>query len=173
MLRKQTLQPKNKPTILMSPKSLLRHPMATSSADELANGAFQAFIKDENLTDTSSIKRLVICTGKVYYDLLKYQQDNDLKDVAIARLEQMYPFPDKDVKEYLASMPNVKDIVWCQEEPKNQGAWTFVATRFMEEFDDGQKLTYAGRQASASPAAGQKKMHDAEQQKLVEDAMKL
>lgn len=173
MLRKQTLQPKFKPTILMSPKSLLRHPMATSSADELANGSFKPFITDENLTDTSAIKRLVICTGKVYYDLLKYQQDNNITDVAIARLEQMYPFPDNDVKEYLDSMPEVKDIVWCQEEPKNQGALTFVATRFMEEFDLGQKLTYAGRQASASPAAGQKKMHDAEQQKLVEDAMKL
>ncbi|MCG8374807.1 MAG: multifunctional oxoglutarate decarboxylase/oxoglutarate dehydrogenase thiamine pyrophosphate-binding subunit/dihydrolipoyllysine-residue succinyltransferase subunit, partial [Balneolales bacterium] len=159
MLRKQTLQEQFKPTVLMSPKSLLRHPMATSAAEELANGEFQAFIKDGINTDASKLKRLVICSGKVYYDLLKYQQENSIHDVAIARLEQIYPFPDKDVKEYLASMPNVKEIVWCQEEPKNMGAWTFTATRFMEEFDDGQRLIYAGRQASASPAAGQKKMH--------------
>lgn len=173
MLRRQTLMPKYKPTVLMSPKSLLRHPMATSNAEELAHGTFLPFIKDENVTDTSKIKRLVICSGKVYYDLLKYQQDHNIKNVAIARLEQIYPFPDKDVKEYLASMPKVKDIVWCQEEPKNMGAWTFVSTRFMEEFGNGQRLTYAGRQASASPAAGQKAMHDAEQQKLVEEAMNL
>ncbi|MCR9132393.1 MAG: multifunctional oxoglutarate decarboxylase/oxoglutarate dehydrogenase thiamine pyrophosphate-binding subunit/dihydrolipoyllysine-residue succinyltransferase subunit [bacterium] len=173
MLRKQTLMEKFKPTVLMSPKSLLRHPMATSKAEDLGEGRFQPFIKDETNVDTEKLERLVICSGKVYYDLLKYQQENEIDKVAIARLEQIYPFPDKDVKQYLASMPNVKEIVWCQEEPKNMGAWTFVATRFMEEFDDGQRLIYAGRQASASPAAGQKAMHDAEQQKLVEEAMKL
>ncbi len=173
MLRKQTLMDKFKPTVLMSPKSLLRHPMATSKAEDLGEGRFQPFIKDETNVDTDKLERLVICSGKVYYDLLKYQQENKIDNIAVARLEQIYPFPDKDVKEYLSSMPNVKEIVWCQEEPKNMGAWTFVATRFMEEFDDGQKLIYAGRQASASPAAGQKAMHDAEQQKLVEEAMKL
>jgi 2-oxoglutarate dehydrogenase E1 component len=173
MLRMQTLRKEFKPTVLMSPKSLLRHPMATSNAEELANGGFQPFITDQNVTDTSKLERLVVCTGKVYYDLLKYQQDNNIDNVAIARLEQMYPFPDKDVKEYLASMEQVKEIVWCQEEPKNMGAWTFVASRFMEQFDFGQKLIYAGRQASASPAAGQKAMHDAEQAKLVEEAMKV
>lgn len=173
MLRLQTLQDKFKPTILMSPKSLLRHPMATSNAEELAQGGFQPFIQDEENTDTSKLKRLVICSGKVYYDLLKYQQENSIQNVAIARLEQIYPFPDKDVTDYLASMPNVKEVVWCQEEPKNMGAWTFVAPRIIDLFDGGQKLIYAGRQASASPAAGQKAMHDAEQQKLVEDAMKL
>lgn len=173
MLRKQTLMEKFKPTVLMSPKSLLRHPMATSKAEDLGDGKFQPFITDETNVDTKKLERLVICSGKVYYDLLKYQQENEIENVAIARLEQIYPFPDKDVKEYLGSMPNVKEIVWCQEEPKNMGAWTFVATRFMEEFGDGQRLIYAGRQASASPAAGQKAMHDAEQQKLVEEAMKL
>ncbi len=173
MLRMQTLRKEYKPTVLMSPKSLLRHPMATSNAEELANGGFQPFISDLNVADTNKLERLVICSGKVYYDLLKYQQDYNIENVAIARLEQIYPFPDNDVKEYLASMEHVKDIVWCQEEPKNMGAWTFVATRFMEQFDLGQKLVYAGRQASASPAAGQKAMHDAEQAKLVEDAMKV
>ncbi len=169
MLRKQTLQEYKKPVVLMSPKSLLRHPMATSSAEELAEGKFMPFIGDEETG--SNAKRLVICSGKVYYDLLKYREENDLKDVAIARLEQFYPFPDNDIKEYLKSLKDVKEVIWCQEEPKNQGAWFFVAARFTEILAKGQKLSYAGRQASASPAAGQKKMHDVEQERLVEEAL--
>jgi len=173
MLRMQTLRELYKPTVLMSPKSLLRHPMATSNAEDLANGAFLPFIKDDSITDSGKIQRLVVCSGKVYYDLLKYQKNNNIENVAIARLEQIYPFADKDIREYLKSLNNVSEVVWCQEEPKNMGAWTFVAPRFMDIFDSGQKLIYAGRQASASPAAGQKAMHDAEQAKLVEEAMKL
>jgi 2-oxoglutarate dehydrogenase E1 component len=171
MLRRQTLQEKKRPAILMTPKSLLRHPMATSSRDDLADGKFQPFIIDNDFTDAKKLKRLVICSGKVYYDLLKYRQQNEIDDVAIARLEQFYPFADDEIQEQLKDFKNIKDIVWCQEEPKNMGAWNFVAPRFMELLQDGQKLTYAGRQASASPAAGQKKIHQAEQDKLVEDAM--
>lgn len=170
MLRKQTLQDAKKPLILMTPKSLLRHPMATSNTQELAEGKFQPFITDEEVTKA---KRLVICSGKVYYDLLKYRNENDIKDVAIARLEQFYPFPDKDISEQLKNFKDVKEIVWCQEEPKNMGAWSFVAPRFVEILESGQKLTYAGRQASASPAAGQKKIHEAEQLALIEDALKI
>lgn len=171
MLRRQALQENKKPAILMSPKSLLRHPMATSSRDELADGKFQPFIIDKNLTDPKSLKRLVICSGKVYYDLLKYRQENEIENVAIARLEQFYPFADDEIEEQLKDFTSIKDIVWCQEEPRNMGAWTFVAPRFMELLQDGQTLSYIGRQASASPAAGQKKIHQAEQDKLVEDAM--
>lgn len=170
MLRKQTLQEAKKPTVLMTPKSLLRHPMATSNTQELAEGKFQPFITDEQVSDA---KRLVICSGKVYYDLLKYREENDINDVAIARLEQFYPFPDKDIAEQLKSFKKIKEIIWCQEEPKNMGAWTFVAPRFMDLLEDEQKLSYAGRQASASPAAGQKKIHEAEQLSLVEDALKI
>jgi 2-oxoglutarate dehydrogenase E1 component len=143
--------------------------MATSNTQELAEGKFQPFISDTEVTDA---ERLVICSGKVYYDLLKYRQENDIKDVAIARLEQFYPFPDDDISEQLKTFKNVKEIVWCQEEPKNMGAWSFVAPRFVELLEKGQTLTYAGRQASASPAAGQKKIHEAEQNALVEDALK-
>ncbi|MCH2450989.1 MAG: multifunctional oxoglutarate decarboxylase/oxoglutarate dehydrogenase thiamine pyrophosphate-binding subunit/dihydrolipoyllysine-residue succinyltransferase subunit [Gracilimonas sp.] len=171
MLRRQALQENKKPAILMSPKSLLRHPMATSSRDELADGKFQPFMMDKNLTDPKSLKRLVICSGKVYYDLLKYRQENEIENVAIARLEQFYPFADDEIEEQLKDFTSIKDIVWCQEEPRNMGAWTFVAPRFMELLQDGQTLSYIGRQASASPAAGQKKIHQAEQDKLVEDAM--
>ncbi len=173
MLRKQTLQELKKPVILMSPKSLLRHPRATSNTQELAEGKFMPYIRDEEITDAKKIKRLVICSGKVYYDLLKYREDQQIDNVALARLEQFYPFPDEDVEEQLKDLSSVKDIVWCQEEPKNMGGWTFVAPRFTEKLQDGQKLRYVGRQAAASPAAGQKKMHDTEQKRLVEDAMTL
>lgn len=168
MLRRQVKQEAKKPAILMTPKSLLRHPMATSNTDDLADGKFHPYIADEKITDA---KRLVICSGKVYYDLLKYRDQNDIDDVAIARLEQFYPFPDDAVEEQFKSLNGVKDIVWCQEEPKNMGAWTFLAPRFMELLQDDQKIRYVGRQASASPAAGQKKIHQAEQDKLVSDAL--
>ncbi|MEP1140619.1 MAG: multifunctional oxoglutarate decarboxylase/oxoglutarate dehydrogenase thiamine pyrophosphate-binding subunit/dihydrolipoyllysine-residue succinyltransferase subunit, partial [Balneola sp.] len=169
MLRKQTLQEAKKPVVLMTPKSLLRHPMATSNTEELAKGKFQPFISDSEVTDA---ERLVICSGKVYYDLLKYRKENEINDVAVARLEQFYPFPDEDISEQLKTFKNVKEIVWCQEEPKNMGAWSFVAPRFMELLGKDQSFTYAGRQASASPAAGQKKIHEAEQNALLEDALK-
>ena len=173
MLRKQTLQELKKPTILMSPKSLLRHPMAVSNTEELANGKFMPFIPDQHFNDNDSLERLVICSGKVYYDLVKYREENEIENVAIARLEQFYPFPDSDIEEYLSTLKNVKEIVWCQEEPKNMGAWFFVASRLTEVLGEGQKLKYVGRQASASPAAGQKKIHDAEQNRLVENALKV
>ncbi|MCH8549653.1 MAG: multifunctional oxoglutarate decarboxylase/oxoglutarate dehydrogenase thiamine pyrophosphate-binding subunit/dihydrolipoyllysine-residue succinyltransferase subunit [Balneolaceae bacterium] len=171
ILRKQVLQGNKKPLVIMSPKSLLRHPQAVCSVQELAEGKFNPFLADPGVEDPKSIDRLVICSGKVYYDLLKYREDNDKKNVAIARLEQFYPFPDKDITATLKELSHVKDIVWCQEEPKNMGAWTFVAPRFTELLKKGQKLRYAGRHASASPAAGQKKIHEAEQNKLVSDAI--
>jgi 2-oxoglutarate dehydrogenase E1 component len=170
MLRMQTLRELYKPTILMSPKSLLRHPMATSNAQELANGKFMPFIEDQ-ASDLNKQERVVVCSGKIYYDLLKYKKENNIENVAIGRLEQIYPFPDQDIRDYLKSMPNVNEVIWCQEEPKNMGAWTFVAPRFIETLRNNQKLSFVGRQASASPAAGQKAMHDAEQAKLVKDAM--
>lgn len=169
MLRKQALQEQRKPVILMTPKSLLRHPLATSTTDELTDGKFMPFIQDAEVS--TKAKRLVVCSGKVYYDLVKYRQEQGINDIAIARLEQLYPFPDKDVKDYLKSLKNVKEVVWCQEEPKNMGAWFFVASRFSEVLASGQKLRFAGRQASASPAVGQKKVHDAEQLQLIEEAL--
>jgi len=171
LLRRQALSEVKRPAILMTPKSLLRHPMATSSRDELADGKFQPFIVDNDFTEPKPLKRLVICSGKVYYDLLKHRQENEIDNVAIARLEQFYPFADDEIEEQLKDFTSIKDIVWCQEEPKNMGAWTFVAPRFMELLQDGQKLRYVGRQASASPAAGQKKIHQAEQNRLVEEAL--
>lgn len=171
ILRKQAKMDDKKPLIIMSPKSLLRHPLATSQTTDLSQGAYQPFIADKEVEDKSKVDRLVICSGKVYYDLYKRRQDEEIDNVAIARLEQFYPFPDKDVNDILSEYENVEDIVWCQEEPKNMGAWTFVAPRIMNELQSGQNLRYVGRQASASPAAGQKKIHKAEQEKLITDAL--
>jgi 2-oxoglutarate dehydrogenase E1 component len=171
ILRKQTLQENKKPLIIMSPKSLLRHPKAVCSVDSLANDAFHPFLNDSDVENPSKIDRIIICSGKVYYDLLKEREDVEKDNVAITRLEMLYPFPDKDIKQFLKDFENVKEIVWCQEEPKNMGAWNYVMPRLQELLQDGQKLTYAGRQASASPAAGQKKVHEAEQTKLVQDAL--
>jgi 2-oxoglutarate dehydrogenase E1 component len=169
-LRKQALQLKKKPMVIMSPKSLLRHPMAVSTIEELATGGFKPFIADEDI-DSSKAERLVICSGKVYYDLLNYRNETGKNNVAIARLEQLYPFAAKDIAAELADLSHIKDVVWCQEEPKNMGAWSFVAPRLSEILLEGQKLRYAGRQASASPAAGQMKMHQAEQERLVKEAI--
>ncbi len=171
ILRKQVLQEVKKPLVIMSPKSLLRHPMAFTNVEELATGRFQPFIPDSDADDPKSIDRVVLCSGKVYYDLYKERENQGKSNIAIARIEQYYPFPDKDVRNYLNELKHVKDIVWCQEEPKNMGAWTYISPRLNELLQNKQKLRYAGRQASASPAAGQKKIHDAEQARLIELAL--
>ncbi|MDZ7717309.1 MAG: multifunctional oxoglutarate decarboxylase/oxoglutarate dehydrogenase thiamine pyrophosphate-binding subunit/dihydrolipoyllysine-residue succinyltransferase subunit [Balneolaceae bacterium] len=173
ILRKQTLQDKKKPLIIMSPKSLLRHPMAVCSVEELANGAFQPFLPDSEVEDKKSIDRLIICSGKVYYDLYKAREENEKENIAIGRIEQFYPFPDEDLEKFLDDYKHVKDIIWCQEEPKNMGAWTFLFPRLQSLLKEDQTITYAGRQAAASTAAGQKKIHDAEQEKLVNQALGL
>jgi 2-oxoglutarate dehydrogenase E1 component len=171
ILRKQAKQEDKKPLIIMSPKSLLRHPLATSKTEDLAKGKYRPLIVDEEVKDKSKIDRLVICSGKVYYDLYKKRQNEELENVAIARMEQFYPFPDADLNKMLKEYNHVKDIIWCQEEPKNMGGWTFVAPRISEQLQKKQSLLYAGRQASASPAAGHMKVHQAEQEKLLEEAL--
>ncbi|MEX0890193.1 MAG: 2-oxoglutarate dehydrogenase E1 component, partial [Balneolaceae bacterium] len=171
-LRKQTLQGTKKPLVIMSPKSLLRHPKAVCNVDQLANGKFRPLIPDETTTSKKEVKRLVFCSGKVYYDLLSGRESSGKeKSVAIARVEQFYPFPDQDVTTLLEKYSNVEEIVWCQEEPRNMGGWTFVSPRFTKLLQSGQQLEYAGRQASASPATGQKKIHEAEQEQLVKTAI--
>lgn len=172
ILRKQALQEDKKPLIIMSPKSLLRHPLATSQTKDLAKGKYQPLILDEEVKDKSKIDRIVLCSGKVYYDLYKQRQKDELENVAIVRLEQFYPFPDADISNLLKDFSNVENIIWCQEEPKNMGAWTFVAPRISELLEQKQSLIYAGRQASASPAAGHMKIHQAEQKRLLNEALK-
>ena len=171
ILRKQAMQEDKKPLMIMSPKSLLRHPLATSRTEDLVKGQYHPFIPDQEVEDKNNIDRLILCSGKVYYDLYKQRQSDEINNIAIARLEQFYPFPNQDVQNILKEYSNVDDIIWCQEEPQNMGPWTFVAPRIMQNLQDGQNLRYVGRQASASPAAGQKKIHKAEQEKLVNEAL--
>lgn len=172
ILRKQAMQEKKKPLIIMSPKSLLRHPMATSRTEDLTDGQYRPFIPDIEVDDKKNIERLIICSGKVYYDLYKARQDNEMDNIALCRLEQFYPFPDRDVNSILEEYSHIDNIIWCQEEPRNMGGWMFVSGRIETQLQDGQTLRYVGRQASASPAAGQMKIHQAEQQRLIERALR-
>ncbi len=170
LLRRQVLQDRKKPLIVMSPKSLLRHPMAVSRTSDLANGGFSPFLADTE-ADASKVTRVVFCSGKVYYDLLKHKQEHHVEHVALARVEQLYPFPDADLKAELRKYPNATDVVWCQEEPKNMGAWHYIASRVFNELTDTQKLRYVGRAAAASPATGSGKVHAVEQDRLVAQAL--
>ncbi|WP_289993002.1 2-oxoglutarate dehydrogenase E1 component [Photorhabdus laumondii] len=171
MLRRQALRGMRRPLIVMSPKSLLRHPLAVSSLDELANGKFQTVIGETDALDPKGIKRVVLCSGKVYYDLLEKRRKNEQTDVAIVRIEQLYPFPHQDVQSTLEQYAHVHDFVWCQEEPLNQGAWYCSQHNFREVIPFGASLRYAGRPASASPAVGYMSVHQQQQQELVNDAL--
>ncbi|CAQ85062.1 MULTISPECIES: 2-oxoglutarate dehydrogenase E1 component [Photorhabdus] len=171
MLRRQALRGMRRPLIVMSPKSLLRHPLAVSSLDELANGKFQTVIGEADELDPKDVKRVVLCSGKVYYDLLEQRRKNEQTDVAIVRVEQLYPFPHQDVQSALEQYAHVHDFVWCQEEPLNQGAWYCSQHNFREVIPFGASLRYAGRPASASPAVGYTSVHQQQQQELVNDAL--
>ncbi|MEW9796798.1 2-oxoglutarate dehydrogenase E1 component [Alteromonas sp. CYL-A6] len=171
MLRRQVIRPMRKPLIVMSPKSLLRHPLATSSLEELAEGKFHNVIGEIDDLDPKKVKRVVMCSGKVYYDLLDQRRKNEQTDVAIIRLEQLYPFPQEECAKIVAQYSHVKDWVWCQEEPQNQGAWYCSQHHFWQAIPDGAKLTYAGREASSSPAVGYVSVHNQQQKALVEDAL--
>ena len=173
LLRRQALRVSKKPLVIMSPKSLLRHTKVVSSIEEMANGAFHEVMDDPGDFDASSIKRLVFCAGKVFYDLLDLRQKEGQEEVAVVRLEQLYPFPDESLRTVLEKYSNVESVVWCQEEPKNMGGWSFVKPRFEELTKAGRKMEYAGRVASASPATGSTQIHNAEQELLLRDALGL
>ncbi|MCE0494554.1 2-oxoglutarate dehydrogenase E1 component [Vibrio salinus] len=171
MLRRQVVRPMRRPLIVMSPKSLLRHPQCVSSLDDLVDGTFLPAIGEVDDIDPKSVKRVVFCAGKVYYDLLEKRRSNEQDDVVIVRIEQLYPFPLEHVREVIASYTNVEDYVWCQEEPQNQGAWYSSQHNFRAAIPDGAILKYAGRPASASPAVGYMSVHMKQQKALVEDAL--
>jgi 2-oxoglutarate dehydrogenase E1 component len=165
LLRRQVKQDMVRPLIVMTPKSLLRLPEASSTIEDLTNGGFQPVI-DDATADKLKVKRIVVASGKVYYDLEKAKKEN----VAVIRLEQFYPFPKAKLVEILASYPNAESLVWCQEEPRNMGGWVFVRSRF-EEIKGKMSFQYVGRVDSASPATGSYAIHGLEQAKLVEEAM--
>jgi 2-oxoglutarate dehydrogenase E1 component len=170
LLRRQMLRPFRKPLIVMTPKSLLRKKEAASSIQELANGSFQTVIPDTTTVEERGVKRVIACCGKVYYDLVLKRTELQRADTAIIRVEQLYPFPHKQFEAQMKRYPNATEVVWCQEEPQNQGAWYQTAHYFRENMRDDQKLYYAGRPASASPAGGYMARHNERQKALVEQA---
>jgi len=174
MLRRQALRPTRKPLIAMTPKSLLRHKMAVSSLDELCKGSFSNVIDEQDEIDPAGVERIVICSGKVYYDLLERRREAGVTNVAIVRLEQIYPFPEDEFAAIIARYENLKEVVWCQEEPMNQGAWYSMQHRLRHSIlaqDEALYLLYAGRDAFAAPAVGHAGMHTEQQQQLVDDAL--
>jgi 2-oxoglutarate dehydrogenase E1 component len=171
LLRRQMVRMFRKPLVIMTPKSLLRNKDATSPLSEFHKGEFRTVIGELNADiDAAKVKRVIACSGKVYYDLVKKREDKKASDVAIIRVEQLYPFPHKAFAAEIKKYPNATEIVWCQDEPQNQGAWFFVQHYIHENMLDGQKLGYAGRPASASPAVGYAHLHQEQQKALLDQA---
>ena len=169
LLRRQMLRPMRRPLIVFTPKSLLRSKDAASKLDDLAQGGFKPVIGEMDVLDAGNVRRIVACSGKVYYDLLKARRERNIDDMVIIRIEQLYPFPHDDFAAQIAAYPNASEVVWCQEEPGNQGAWHRIQHYLLRHLRPGMKLGYALRPSSASPAAGYLAVHN-EQQKAVIDA---
>ena len=173
ILRRQMVRNLRKPLVIMTPKSLLRAKDAASPLSEFTKGSFQTVIpenKEEVIKKADKVRRVIACSGKVYYDLARKREEKGVDDVALLRVEQLYPFPHKAFSTELRKYPNALDIVWCQDEPQNQGAWFFVQHYIHENMSEGQKLGYSGRAASASPAVGYSHLHQEQQKALVDGA---
>ena len=174
MLRRQVMRPLRKPLVALTPKSLLRHKLAVSSLEDLTDGNFRTVIPEVDDLDPQGVKRLVLCSGKVFYDLLEERRERKLDDVAIVRIEQLYPFPEKELGDAIAPYKNLKYASWCQEEPANQGAWyssQHHIRRVLARHDLSLYLFYAGRVGFASPASGYFSKHIDRQKRLVEEAL--
>jgi 2-oxoglutarate dehydrogenase E1 component len=171
LLRRQVKQETARPLVVMTPKSLLRLPAAVSSVEELTTGGFRPVIDDTEVEDRSQVRRIVLCSGKLFYDLAAARKKSGDAGVAIVRLEQFYPFPERALREIFASYPQATQLVWAQEEAKNMGGWTFVEPRLFGLLAACERPHYAGRDASASPATGSYTIHELEQRRLVDDAL--
>ena len=171
MLRRQMLQPFRKPLIVMMPKSLLRNEMSVSSLEDLTQGSFARVIDEIDELQTQQVRRVVFCSGKVYFDLLKARRKDGLRDVALVRVEQLYPFPSEEYEAALNRYPNAREVVWCQEEPQNQGAWYQIRHRLQDAAGGRRQVLYAGRAPAAAPATGIAKIHEAEQTALINAAL--
>ena len=171
LLRRQMIQDTRKPLVVMSPKSLLRSKAATSALEVLSDGRFQEVIGDRGPGKAKEIKRVVFCAGKVYYDLAEKRDAENIREVAVMRVEQLYPFPQDDLHRFVEEFPNATEVIWCQEEPKNQGAWYQIRHHLQACLSENQELKYVGRPRSPSPAVGYHTVHVQEQQKLVNEAI--
>ncbi len=171
LLRRQMLRPYRKPLIVMTPKSLLRHKLAVSSLAELTDGGFQVLIGETDAHEPASVTRVVLCSGKVYYDLIETRRKSQLDHVAILRIEQIYPFPFQAFTAELSRYPQLRELVWCQEEPENQGAWYQIKHRLVGQLTNHMTLSYVGRPRCAAPAVGQFHRHIEQQKQVVQDAL--
>jgi 2-oxoglutarate dehydrogenase E1 component len=171
VLRRQMIRLFRKPLVILTPKSLLRHKDAGSPLSDLAKGSFQTVIGEvDDAIDSKKVKRLIACSGRIYYDLVNARKERNQSDVAIIRVEQLYPFPHKNFAGELKKFPGLSEIVWAQDEPQNQGAWFYIQHNILENMAEGQKLAYTGRPASASPAVGYYDKHYAQQKALIDAA---
>lgn len=171
MLRRQMLRKQRRPLVVMTPKSLLRHKLSVSPVTALTDGKFHTLIPEQSTLRDEAVRRVVFCSGKVYFDLFEARQVNGIEDVALVRIEQLYPFPIEEYAAQLERYPNAREVVWCQEEPQNQGAWYQIRHRLQEALQDDHELFYAGRSGAAAPASGIYKLHLQQQQALVEAAL--
>jgi 2-oxoglutarate dehydrogenase E1 component len=171
LLRRQLLRTFRKPLFVFTPKSLLRHKLAVSSLAELTQGEFHPIIGEIDIVDPVAVTRVVLCSGKVYYDLLEARRKEQLNHIAILRIEQLYPFPFDIFGAEMMRYPNMRELIWCQEEPANQGPWYQIKHRFLGLMDKSIALGYAGRSFSAAPAVGKFNRHMAQQRQLVADAL--
>jgi 2-oxoglutarate dehydrogenase E1 component len=160
-----------KPLIVMTPKSLLRHKLAVSSVLDLTEGTFHEVLDDTAISEPVRVSRVLLCSGKIYYDLLTARENQQTANTAIVRVEQLYPFPEKDLREILARYHAAQEIAWIQEEPRNMGAWSFISEYLPPLLRPGLSLRYIGRGAQASPAVGSQKIHQKGQAALVGQAL--
>jgi 2-oxoglutarate dehydrogenase E1 component len=172
LLRRQMVRPYRKPLIIISPKSLLRHKESVSPLEEFANDKFNPVNEEwDEAIDAKNVKRVVFCSGKVFYDLRAGRRERGIQDIPLVRIAQLYPFPHDDFKAQIEKYKSATEIVWCQEEPRNQGAWYCTQHYLLRHLLPHQKLTYAGRDSSATPAAGYKALHERQQKELVDLAL--
>jgi 2-oxoglutarate dehydrogenase E1 component len=172
LLRRQMLRKLRKPLVIITPKSLLRHKDAVSSLDDLSKGSFQTVIGETEKIDAKKVTRVVLCSGKIYYELMAHRRENKIENTVILRMEQLYPFPQEALQAELKKYPKAKEIVWCQEEPRNQGMWYYFVSRLhlVKSVTAGQELFLVARPASASPAVGYYTKHNAQQKAVIEGA---
>jgi 2-oxoglutarate dehydrogenase E1 component len=172
LLRMQAMLDDRVPLVVMTPKSLLRHPEAVSSLEDLANGRFNEILAESPTEEAASkVERVILCSGKVYFDLLERRRKSKKDNIALIRVEQLYPFPAKQISSELTRYPNLKSVVWCQEESKNQGSWNFVLEQMLEIVKAPAALQYIGPEATASTAPGYASMHVARQEKYLHAAI--
>jgi 2-oxoglutarate dehydrogenase E1 component len=173
LLRRQMVRKCRKPLIIMTPKSLLRHKLCVSILDDLTHGGFKWVLPEIDELEVDKVKRVIICSGKLYYELLEARRVNRIHDIAILRIEQIYPFPGKQLDVLLSQYTATDELVWCQEEPKNQGGWDFCKHRIPAMIDQRWQLEYIGRQPSSAPAVGSVKLHAKEQQAIINNALNI